>query len=339
MKDVQIATTFVFLLFPLLLASGRQDSTPVDKDEINKKYQEAVRILKGKPNSSEVGSLLVELLALAKAASTLDDHPLQIKILTHAGRLAQALKDPGRMGDIRESINEAKRVQKEYGRAKRHIKVLSGKPDDPKANLEVGKFLCFVKGDWSRGLPHLVKGSDKKLAAIAAEDLTGSDDAVKQADLGEAWFDLNRDRAVSWYRKAWPELKGISKLKVRKALHKAAGLPALYETAGKDRVPVPGWAMMARFVGTSLQEGFARTGKYSVKILPRFPIKRPGQSDLIAFHVPAVPGKKYVMSLWMFSDGNDSGVNATVGFYGPGGKRLDARGLQLCMDMPFWRRI
>ena len=41
-------------------------------------------------------------------------------------------------------------------------------PDDPAANLVIGRYLCFVKQDWNIGLTHLFKGSDEKLRELAA---------------------------------------------------------------------------------------------------------------------------------------------------------------------------
>ena len=41
---------------------------------------------------------------------------------------------------------------------KRAQATLADKPDDPSANLMVGRQVCFVQGDWSRGLPMLAPG-------------------------------------------------------------------------------------------------------------------------------------------------------------------------------------
>lgn len=44
---------------------------------------------------------------------------------------------------------------------------LAEKPDDPEANLTLGKYLAFVKGDWEGAIPHLSMGSDAILKAAA----------------------------------------------------------------------------------------------------------------------------------------------------------------------------
>ena len=36
----------------------------------------------------------------------------------------------------------------------------------PPANLTVGKYYCFQKGDWEKGLPMLALGQDETLKAL-----------------------------------------------------------------------------------------------------------------------------------------------------------------------------
>ena len=78
----------------------------------------------------------------------------------------------------------------------------------------MGKYLCLTKGQWTEGLPYLLKSGDKDLQRVAAMETptppaTG-DDQIKLAD---AWWDLAQSRhspqreqvlvhAGSWYEKA-----------------------------------------------------------------------------------------------------------------------------------------
>src|SRR5690606_27927305 len=48
----------------------------------------------------------------------------------------------------------------EYEQVAAARKTLDESPTDPEANLLVGKYSCFVKGDWDTGLPMLALGSD-----------------------------------------------------------------------------------------------------------------------------------------------------------------------------------
>src|SRR5262245_17696113 len=46
-----------------------------------------------------------------------------------------------------------------------------GEPLDAETCLKLGKLICFLKGDWQRGLPLLARGSDERLRELAHQDL------------------------------------------------------------------------------------------------------------------------------------------------------------------------
>ena len=123
-------------------------------------------------------------------------------------------------------------------------------PDDPEANLVVGKYLCFVKGDWDKGLPMLALGKDEALKALAKQELEGAASSTEQAKLGDGWWNLAEKqegtakkqiqaRAGYWYQKALPGLSGLMKDKVEKRLAQVAGelSPEADSTASRLRPP------------------------------------------------------------------------------------------------------
>src|SRR5207249_3589921 len=82
----------------------------------------------------------------------------------------------------------------------------------------------------------LVLGNDSELRALAQRDLRKPGKASDQLALGDAWWDLAdklqdpaqrnlQRRAAYWYGLAYPELTGISKVKVEKR-YQALGLEA-----------------------------------------------------------------------------------------------------------------
>jgi len=113
---------------------------------------------------------------------------------------------------------------------------LLARPDDPEANLAVGKYLCFVKGDWPAGLPHLAKGSDATLKNMAAADLAAPTEPSQWIDLADRWWDSTesmqdgpekdaiRSRAGYWYRQAKPGLQGLTKMRVEKRIEECPEL-------------------------------------------------------------------------------------------------------------------
>jgi hypothetical protein len=86
-------------------------------------------------------------------------------------------------------------------------------PENPMANLEYGRFLCFRLGDWEDGLSKLLKGGDAALKALAAKELAQPKDAPGYIEIAKLWFDFAAKadettkagalmRAKNWYEKA-----------------------------------------------------------------------------------------------------------------------------------------
>ena len=151
-----------------------------------------------------------KLLKIAESAVAKTDSTAQRTML--AGRVA-----------------EVETIRKEYHKIKTDQATLQTNPDDADANLEVGKFQCFYKGDWIQGLPHLMKGSDKKLKELAKMDLEASIKPVTQLELADAWWNpaAGSDKSIQtglqlrahfWYTAAYADLKGLTKARVDKRI-------------------------------------------------------------------------------------------------------------------------
>lgn len=116
------------------------------------------------------------------------------------------------------------------------FETLESNPDDPQANLAAGRYLCFVKGDWDAGLPHLAKAADKDTAALAQTDLNEPQETESQIAMGDAWFDFAQKqddetakgmilvRAGVYYRKASPQLGGMAKMRVQRRVEEIEAL-------------------------------------------------------------------------------------------------------------------
>ncbi|MCE9529905.1 MAG: hypothetical protein K8T89_01995 [Planctomycetes bacterium] len=103
-------------------------------------------------------------------------------------------------------------------------------PNDPKANLEYGKYLCFRIGEWTEGLPKLVKGEDMALREIAKNELANPKEPKSQIEIAKAWFDYAAKaedlvkavillRAEYWYNKAaMGNVQAIEKLQIASKL-------------------------------------------------------------------------------------------------------------------------
>lgn len=107
---------------------------------------------------------------------------------------------------------------------------LAAAPDDPDANLTLGKYLCFRKQDWDSGLPHLFKGRDADLVGIAGQERTaGASSDDERVVLADAWYDWGAkakgddqfgawSRAQYWYHDARPRLEGAAGKRVDERL-------------------------------------------------------------------------------------------------------------------------
>ncbi|MDY0166451.1 MAG: prenyltransferase/squalene oxidase repeat-containing protein [Thermoguttaceae bacterium] len=112
-----------------------------------------------------------------------------------------------RLGEMREAFEAT-----EDARAALH-----NNPKDPQAALAVGKYECFVKGNWPAGLPLLARGADTRLAELAGAELAKPEEPQKQLVLADNWWQVAegesaraqehiRRHAASWYRQLEPKL-------------------------------------------------------------------------------------------------------------------------------------
>lgn len=145
--------------------------------------------------------------------------------------LSEARKgtDPVLAGRASQRAAEIDELSQRYEAVKAAKVTLKNTPADPEANLILGKYKCFAKGDWEGGLPSLALGSDQALKRLASRELAGAASSDEQAKLGDGWWELAatqegmarkpfQGRAAFWYRKALPGLSGAFEDKVKKRL-------------------------------------------------------------------------------------------------------------------------
>jgi hypothetical protein len=125
---------------------------------------------------------------------------------------------------------ELDRQRKEYERFQQAADLLLKDAKNAEANLIVGRYHCFGKGNWTAGLPRLVLGKDARLRELASRDLAGPTSAAELVALGDGWWSVaeieKRDparthllrRAHEHYQQALPGLSGPEKTRVEKRL-------------------------------------------------------------------------------------------------------------------------
>ena len=168
-------------------------------------------------------------LKLADAAVSRDDFDAAGRFAKLAATAAHRVKEPQFNRDVLAREREIEHLKGRYALVAKAMETLSGDPDNAAANLAVGQWYCFAKGNWEKGLPMLAKGSDPDLAAIAKQDLAAPAKSSDQMDLGDAWWNLAQKqsaasrsavllRAASWYERCLPGLSGLDKIRVQKRL-------------------------------------------------------------------------------------------------------------------------
>lgn len=117
---------------------------------------------------------------------------------------------------------ELSEIRQQYLRSKSALDALQSNPNDAAACATAGKFLCFVKSDWTAGLPVLAHADDRSLSNAAKADLGAGNDAAATARAADDWWEISQKlpvlekqhaqaRAIELYRKVFPGLDGLSK--------------------------------------------------------------------------------------------------------------------------------
>jgi hypothetical protein len=209
----------------------------------------------------EILDLAEQLIEQARESSQSPDR--QFALLLKAARLAGESSDPvlalSAVDEIRaifeiddsqieKLLAEALGNEVDVGRQRwqRFVdarQVLAQDPADPPANLEIGRYYCFLRDDWSRGLPHLAGGEHTALRLLAEKELAEIATWQQRLELGDGWWAVSlvadpeakaaeQERAARWYRLALPDLEVADKRRVQSRL---ASLIALPETVPPDR--------------------------------------------------------------------------------------------------------
>ena len=183
--------------------------------------------------------------------------------------LSISLKDNSLRDQCREMNERIKRLQKEQPNVEVARTKLKTAPDDADANLTLGRFVCFLQGDWKAGLANLSKGSrrgpqgpcqagtrrsDRRQGAgQAGRRLVGpSGEKGKRKD--DPIIKAMHARAMYWYRLALPNLSGLTLAKVQKRIDA--------EEASKPEAPITETAFLDDLPEQNLSKANASLGKH-----------------------------------------------------------------------------
>ena len=119
-------------------------------------------------------------------------------------------KDPVARPHVTQRKIHVDTVEREYTASREAAEQLVQNGDNPAANLTLGEFLCFAKGDFENGLSHLKVGEDASLRKLAEADLAKPARSAERKSVADGWLAIARqkrelhqlhalDRARYWY--------------------------------------------------------------------------------------------------------------------------------------------
>ena len=147
---------------------------------------------------------------------------------------------------LKQAVDQGKSIatdKQQWEAAETARTALDKNPEDPAANLALGRYLCFTKGDWAGGSGHLALSSDAMFKELGTKSMAAPSESAAQVALGDAWWDAAekakgqdkadlREGAGYWYGLAIDELTGLTKSRVEKRLAELAPtVPATSPTA------------------------------------------------------------------------------------------------------------
>ena len=231
-------------------------------------------------------------LELLDALANRDDFDAATRLGAALQTTAQTapLADPSLPAAVRQHVQALSAPRAEAGKLKTSYEALLKNPQDPAANLAVGKSLCFVKNDWQAGLPHLALGSDAKLKDAAQKELA-ADPAAGSLAAADAWFDAAaalpasapaaakmtiRKHAREWYAPVADNATGLEKAKAQRRVAELTAAIDAHADYGKM------WAAIRKaVVGGQLKKWDIVGGVFSRQTFEELP---PDGAILVGFN-------------------------------------------------------
>jgi len=201
------------------------------------KQKVAADFVSGSPNGEQTKAFIDAADAVIDAAIQAGRHDVALATAEAAYGLARKSGDAESRKRSFDRRNEVRKTAEQFKALAAAQATLKTNPDDPAANLAVGRWLSFERGDWRQGLPHLAKSGDSGLEGPARQELTSPPTTAEaQVQLADAWWALveqvqGREKealmlhAGQWYRKAQEGLpQGLLKAKTEQRLAEVAKL-------------------------------------------------------------------------------------------------------------------
>ncbi len=206
------------------------------------------------------------ILSLTDELAAANALPLAMRACSSAQTMAAP--NPELRAQVQKRLKELSALKESAARLDKDNETLKTSPDDPGANLSVGRYNCFVKGKWDVGLPMLGKGSDAALKALAGQELAGATGAEALGKLADGWWEVSlkqtdptaraaaAGRAAWHYQKVLEGTSGLRRVQIEKRISEG----------GKGAI-----AVNAKVEASPIKSGSRKPG--AINLLTQFNIK------------------------------------------------------------------
>lgn len=147
-----------------------------------------------KKQQSELAKVSLRFLQTAISTGQLAAARQIVAVATSAAREA---REAELVQSIRIAEQELELLERQFAELQPHLEKLKSNPDDPEANLVVGRFQVFTAGNWTDGAKHLSRCSDKALKALGEQELASDKSRQQWLVLADGWWEIAQQEKSS----------------------------------------------------------------------------------------------------------------------------------------------
>lgn len=208
-------------------------------DATTEKTRLLTEFLKASKPGAQIKSIVEEAMEMAQASAAEHQYADALSLLSSVDTVLRRAADGAALkpviADLRTTIISH---EKQWKAQQVAVGVLKTKPDDPGANLAVGRWHLVQDSDWKQAIPYLLKGGDPKWKSAAELEQANPTDAMAQVAIGDAWWDIAQKEsgalktaiqahAGEWYERAQPMLtSALKKQQITKRLEEISASPS-----------------------------------------------------------------------------------------------------------------
>lgn len=204
----------------LCLDAGDALAAAFDEDVLPMKLRWAMRATAVAATHAQHEAAVHAALALMDAAGVADRFDVGKQAADLADTAALKSKKVALASLVATRVAAHRALRAEYAAVVAAEETLRAHPEDPAANLVVGRYYCLSKGQFERGLPHLARSADPALRGLARQ-AAGDPTPSEMLAIADGWWDLAarveepaRTHASAharlWYGRAREGLTGLT---------------------------------------------------------------------------------------------------------------------------------